>query len=587
MQLKNVIILVLFFYFGQIFAQSERDSSHIIQIQREITTLKALREKDSIKINLLLSEIQSLIRSDNTSKKEASSVDSTLLKKKEEINQLRKKTKGVPVIFQNDTIFFLYASYAPYSIETRKKYVEEKIELLYKNPFFKADSIKVRNSGDYLSITYENDVISGITIADALWENSTPDDLASSQAQKIKDVIVKYRIQNSLKNKLLRIGEFILVIGFTIGIIWGINRFFNFLKNWSISSKRRFLKGIKIRNYELVRKEHVANLLVKLLFLIKIFVFIFLFVTIIPLSFSIFPSTKHLSENILESILNPLHTFWQAIIDYIPNLLNIIIIVFITRYVLRLLRFFSLEIERGSLKIKGFHPEWAKTTYNITRFMVLTLALVIIFPYLPGSDSDAFKGISVFLGVLISFGSSSAVSNAIAGLVITYMRPFRVGDWIKTGEIIGVVIERDALVTRLRTINNEDVSIPNSAILSGATVNYSSLGKEFGLALNVKVKVRYEYSHNLVEELLIEAALLTQDISKTPCPYVFQLSLEELHAVYELNAYTFNPDNMYFIKSDLVKNIQNTFKQSNVEIHSTQYVEIKGYTEQKGTNKST
>lgn len=584
MRFKKVTILILFFCFGQALAQSG-DSTYIIQ--REITTLKALREKDSIKIALLLSEIQALIRSGNSSDKEKSFVDSTFLKEKEEINQLRQKTKGVPVMFQNDTVYFLYASYAPYSIETRKRYVEEKIEALYRNPFFNADSIKVKKTGDYLNIVYENDIISGVTIIDALWENSTPDDLANSQVQKIKNVIIKHRTQNNLKTNLLRIGEFILVIGFAVGIIWGINRFFNFLKNRAISSKRRFLGGIKIRNYELVRKEHIANLLVKLLFFLKIIVFIFLFVTIIPLSFSIFPSTKHLSESILQSVLNPLYVFWQAIVDYVPNLFNIIIIIIIARYVLRLLRFFSLEIERGVLKIKGFHPEWAKTTYNIARFMVLTLALVIIFPYLPGSDSDAFKGISVFLGVLISFGSSSAVSNAIAGLVITYMRPFRVGDWIKTGEIIGVVIERDALVTRLRTINNEDVSIPNSAILSGATVNYSSLGKEFGLALNVKVKVRYEYSHNLVEELLIEAALLTQDIAKTPCPYVFQLSLEELHAVYELNAYTFKPDNMYFIKSDLVKNIQNTFKQSNVEIHSTQYVEIKGYTEQKGTNKST
>lgn len=585
MQLKNFIILLLFFHLGQAFAQSEKDSAYIIQIQREITTLKTLREKDSIKIALLLSEIQSLIRSGNTSKKENLSVDSTLLKRKEEIDQLRQKTKGVPVVFQNDTVYFLYASYAPYSIETRKKYIEEKMEILYKNPFFNADSVKIKKTGDYLSIAYENEIISGITLVDALWENTTPDDLAHSQAQKIRDVIVKHRVQNNLKNSLLRIGEFVLVIGFAIGMIWGINRFFNFLKNSALSSKRRFLRGIKIRNYELVRKEHIANLLVKLLFFLKIFVFIFLFATIIPLSFSIFPSTKHLSERILQSVLNPLYAFWQAIVDYVPNLFNIIIIVIIIRYALRLLRFFSLEIERGALKIKGFHPEWAKTTYNIARFMALTLALVVVFPYLPGSDSDAFKGISVFLGVLISFGSSSAVSNAIAGLVITYMRPFRVGDWIKTGEIVGVVIERDALVTRLRTINNEDVSIPNSAILSGATVNYSSLGKEFGLALNVKVKVRYEYSHNLVEELLIEAALLTQDIAKAPCPYVFQLSLEELHAVYELNAYTFNPNNMYFIKSDLVKNIQNTFKQSNVEIYSTQYVEIKGYTEQNGANK--
>ncbi|MDO4228610.1 MAG: mechanosensitive ion channel [Capnocytophaga sp.] len=569
--MKNIILFL--FCFGYAFAQPEKDSIFTSQIQKELQALKMLREKDSVKLALILSEIQSLIHSDN-SKKDAT-IDSSLSKKTQEIDLLRNKTNGVPIVFKHDTIFFIYTSYAPYSIETRKKYVEEKINDLYKNPFFNADSIKIKKSDDYINITYQKEIISGVTISDALWANTTAENLANKQAKKIKEVIAKYKVQNNLPNTLSRIGEFLLTIGISVGLIWFINYLFRYLKQWILSPKRRFLKGVKIRDYELVRKEHFSNLLTKSLFLLKIFIFISLFATIIPLSFRIFPSTKHLSERILEWTLNPITSFWNALVEYIPNLFNIVIIIIIARYVLRLLRFFSLEIERGALKIMNFHPEWAKTTYNIVRFLLLMLVLVIVFPYLPGADSDAFKGISVFLGVLISFGSSSAVSNAIAGLVITYMRPFRVGDWIKTGEITGVVLERDALVTRLRTINNEDVSVPNSAILTGATINYSSLGKERGLALNVRVKVRYEYSHNLVEELLIEAALLTQDIAKAPCPYVFQLSLEELNAIYELNAYTFNPDNMYFIKSDLVKNIQNTFKQANVEIYTMQYVEIR------------
>ena len=282
-----------------------------------------------------------------------------------------------------------------------------------------------------------------------------------------------------------------------------------------------------------------------------------------------------MSKIIVQWISEPIKNVGIAIIGYLPHLFYIVIIVVITRYVLKILRFFALEIERGILKIKGFHPEWAHTTYVLARMMLWVLALVIMFPHLPGSDSDAFKGISVFLGVLISLGSSSAISNAIAGIVISYMRPFQVGDWIKSGEIIGAVIEKNALVTRLKTINNEDITIPNSAILSGATMNFTSIGKEIGLALNVQVKVRYDYSDNLVEELLIEAALKTNGISPKPHPYIFQISLNELNAIYELNAYTFHPENMYFIKSDLTKNIQSTFRQANVEIFSTQYVEIK------------
>ena len=353
-------------------------------------------------------------------------------------------------------------------------------------------------------------------MVDAMWENTTQEDLASRYANAIKSTIVKYKEQNSLKSVMIRLGELLLVLLIAFVLVWGINRLFEFLRKVAINSEHRFLTGIRIKNYELVKKRKMVKALLKLLAVLRVVILLFLFITIIPLIFDIFPSTQYLSKIIIKWISEPIRDIGVAIINYLPHLFNIIIIIIITRYLLKGLRFFALEIERGILKIKGFHPEWARTTYSLIRIMLWVLALVIIFPHLPGSDSDAFKGISVFFGVLISLGSSSSISNAIAGVVISYMRPFQVGDWIKSGEIIGVVIEKNALVTRLKTINNEDVTIPNSAILSGATMNFSSIGKQYGLALNVRVKVRYDYPDNLVEELLIESALMTNGISPTP-----------------------------------------------------------------------
>lgn len=264
MQLKNITLFFLFFHLIVAFAQTTEDSISAIQMQKELKNLKALRQKDSIKIALLLDDIQSFIHSNN-SKKETKT-DSTLIKKKREIESLRKQMNGLPIVFRKDTVYFIYAPYAPYGIDTRKRYVEEKMMALYENPFFNPDSIKVKNLDEYVSITYQGDVISGVSMVDALWANTSPENLANEQAKKIKDVIVKYKTQNSLKNILLRIVEFLLIIAVTLGILLAINRFFRFLKNWSISPKRRFLKGIKIRNYELVRKEHISNLLVKLFF---------------------------------------------------------------------------------------------------------------------------------------------------------------------------------------------------------------------------------------------------------------------------------------------------------------------------------
>ena len=565
-------IFVFIYLFCVAYIQAQQpDSLSQQEIRKELETIKQFRQKDSIHIAMLLNEIQLLINNE----KNTPSITNSSTTNEKEIEKLRNKMRGRPIVFEKDTLYYLYTSYGPYDIDTRVKYVEEKLKELYNDPYFVADSIKIKPAGDYLSVMYNDKTITGVSMVDALWENSSQTELAQRYANIIKNTIVKYKEQNSLKSVLIRLAELLLVLFIAFILVWAINRLFDFLKKITLNSEHRFLTSIRIRNYDFIKKPGIVKALVKLLAILRIVFLLFLLITIIPLIFDIFPSTQYLSKIIVQWISEPIKNVGIAIIGYLPHLFYIVIIAVITRYVLKILRFFALEIERGILKIKGFHPEWAHTTYVLARMMLWVLALVIMFPHLPGSDSDAFKGISIFLGVLISLGSSSAISNAIAGIVISYMRPFQVGDWIKSGEIIGAVIEKNALVTRLKTINNEDITIPNSAILSGATMNFTSIGKEIGLALNVQVKVRYDYSDNLVEELLIEAALKTNGISPKPHPYIFQISLSELNAVYELNAYTFHPENMYFIKSDLTKNIQSTFRQANIEIFSTQYVEIR------------
>ena len=519
--LKRILfILSIFCCLSSLFAQNDSLSQQ--DIKRELEAIKLIRLKDSIKIAILMNEIKELVHTTTQLPTPTNTSDSlATIRKKQEIESLREKIRGKPIVFQKDTLFYLYTSYGPYDIDTRVKYIEDKIQTLYDDPFFSPDSIQLKPLGEYLNIMYKKNSIAGITMVDAMWENTTQEDLASRYANAIKSTIVKYKEQNSLKSVMIRLGELLLVLLIAFVLVWGINRLFEFLKKVAINSEHRFLTGIRIKNYELIKKRKMVKALLKLLAVLRVVILLFLFITIIPLIFDIFPSTQYLSKIIIKWISEPIRDIGVAIINYLPHLFNIIIIIIITRYLLKGLRFFALEIERGILKIKGFHPEWARTTYSLIRIMLWVLALVIIFPHLPGSDSDAFKGISVFFGVLISLGSSSSISNAIAGVVISYMRPFQVGDWIKSGEIIGVVIEKNALVTRLKTINNEDVTIPNSAILSGATMNFSSIGKQYGLALNVRVKVRYDYPDNLVEELLIESALMTNGIYLLPLIHTY------------------------------------------------------------------
>ncbi|MCB0493845.1 MAG: mechanosensitive ion channel, partial [Cyclobacteriaceae bacterium] len=263
--------------------------------------------------------------------------------------------------------------------------------------------------------------------------------------------------------------------------------------------------------------------------------------------------------------------------NYIPNLFTIGVIYLVTKYVVQFIEFMAGEIEKGSLVISGFYPDWAKPTFGIVKVLMYAFMFIVIFPYLPGSDSEIFRGVSVFLGVLFSLGSSTAIGNMVAGLVITYMRPFKIGDRIKIGEVTGLVLEKSTLVTRIRTIKNEDITIPNATILSGHTVNYTTSAKELGLILHTTVTIGYDVPWPKVHDLLIRSAQDAQGILKDEHkkPFVLQTSLDDFYVAYQLNAYTDQPEIMALIYSNLHQQIQDKFAEAGVEIMSPHFGAIR------------
>ena len=210
-------------------------------------------------------------------------------------------------------------------------------------------------------------------------------------------------------------------------------------------------------------------------------------------------------------------------------------------------------------------------TYSIVKFLLYAFMFVLIFPYLPGSDSNIFKGVSVFIGVLFSLGSSSAIANMVAGLVITYMRPFKIGDRIKIGDVTGDVVEKTLLVTRIRTIKNEVITIPNSSVLNGNTTNYSSEAIEKGLIIHTTVTIGYDVPWKDMHQALIDAALRTNLILDEPKPFVLQTSLEDFYVSYQINAYTREAGKQALIYSNLHQNIQDVCNERGIEILSPHY----------------
>ena len=547
-----------------------QQDSLLQELQRQVKELKIQRSQDSLKVNVLSQELQSLLLLD-TRHIETEKDSLYKAQRQEEIKRIYSKANGAPIRLENDTIYTIYTTLGLYSPLERAEYTEKKLRKLVELPIFRKDSLKIDSNNNLLMITYQGEWVQAVSEEDAIIAHLPQIELAKSLQNDILRAVTQYREEHSM-----RIGELTLLILAIATLFYLLNLLFRKIQQLLLRHSF-FEKGIKIKNYQILNKENMNYILTKVLFLLKLIVFFIVIFVSIPVGLKLFPSTQLWAERLLKLILDPLSQIGTAIVDYLPNLIIIGIIILIGRMVLKLMRYFLYEIERGALKIKGFYKEFAKPTYNILRILFICFIFIVIFPYLPGSGSSAFQGVSIFLGLLISLGSSSTISNGMAGIFITYMRAFRENDWIKVGDYIGMVIHKDSLVTRLKTINNEEVTVPNSMILSSSTMNFSSMGRTNGLVVTTQVKVRYDARLEDVDATLIAAAESTKGVTDKITPYIYHISLNELNATYEINAVTFEPQNMYIIKSDLIKNIYNAFRERNIELTSIEYVELRKY----------
>lgn len=383
--------------------------------------------------------------------------------------------------------------------------------------------------------------------------------------------ISNLNIQPIIKGILLFV--FYTVLAYTL--IKGINTLVGYLNKLFISWKDTKIKSVKIRSFELLSADRSLEILSFLTKVARFVLFGILFYTYVTIVFSLFEFTETWADTLLSYILDPLTIALTSFLKFLPNLFFIIVLSFVFYYIIKLVRVFFNEIDKGTLELPGFYKEWAMPTFKIVRFLILVLAAIIIFPYLPGSDSPFFQGISVFLGILFSLGSSSAIANMVSGIVLTYMRPFKIGDRVKIAETTGDVVEKNLLVTRVRTIKNVDITIPNAMVLSSHIINFSSSASQIGLILHTTVTIGYDVPWQKVHELLLSACDENESILKEPKPFVLQTSLDDFYVSYELNVYTNDSNRMAVTYSQLHSAIQDKFNQVGVEIMSPHYSAVR------------
>ncbi len=482
---------------------------------------------------------------------------------------------GAAVEVDGRPILLVYARIGSFTAQERAEAIGQRIVSVARKRTIPIDSIHPEDRGRWTEILAGGDRIMGITNADAVGAEQERADLAIEYTEIIRQVVSQYRADHTLSHIVWGTTYALLATAACLFIIWALF--------WVRRKLRKRLEGrlevpgdgtpaqtvsVRLRHY----LGRPILFISRAAFWIVILALLQAYGTLV---LRFFPATKYTSYQVTNWLFSELAGFGKSLIAYTPNLILLAFICLITSYLIKVNEYFFGEIRDEKVRIRGFYPDWAEPTAKLVRALILVASVIVAFPYLPGSQSPAFKGISVFVGVLLSLGSTSAVAHGVAGTILTYMRAFQVGDFVRIGSDSGEVIEKTLLVTRICTQKREVITIPNGTVLGGVVVNYSAEAQKRGVIFHTVATIGYSAPWRQVHELLLSAALATEDVLHDPPPFVLQTALNDFYVSYELNAYTAKPRNMLNIYSMLHQNIQDKFNEAGVEINSPHYASLR------------
>ena len=480
-----------------------------------------------------------------------------------------------PVMLDNQELFNIRQGIGSFSAQERAKSITARIEKIADDDTLSPEdlTIKIDPEDKNPSIILGDTVIATITAKDAKLRAVSQEVLAERALARIKAALVRYRQErqpdNLLKDTALTVSATLATVLIFWTMIFISSRVFPQIQRLITS----LVPGVGFQNFEIISSRTIGVFSLRVLQFIRTLIILTILYFYLTFVLRLFPWTRKFGDGFLQYFFSALEVVSQEIAKYLPSIFIILLIIFITYYLLRSIKPFFTALERENLVIHGFYPDWANPTYNLLSLLIIALAIVIAFPYLPGFNSPAFQGVSVFLGVLFSLGSTSAIANVVGGIILIYTRSFQLGDKISIGDVIGDVIEKGLLVTRIRTPANRIITIPNSSLLNTNVINFSVSQREFKepLILQTTVTLGYDLPWRKVHTTLKEAALATKFIVSEPAPFVLQTSLDDFYVSYQLNAYTDHPSKMVYIYSELHQNIQDKCNEVGIEIMSPHY----------------
>lgn len=458
-----------------------------------------------------------------------------------------------------------------YLADKRADEIGKRIRAIASDRAISTDTFKVLIENNFSVVMAGDRFVMRVFDADS----GVPGFTSAMQAEIFSKVIAKsvldYRKARRPMSLVIDAGLALGGIVLCVVLVFGWSRAFRILDRFADRTLKDRVTEIQAKSFDLIRAGIVWEGLRGVFGFVHFAPIIVLVYFHLGYVLRLFPWTRAFADNFLNLILEPLKMLGHAFVGSIPGLIVVVVIGSLMYVALRMMGLFFMGVHKGTIKLSGFDQDWAMPTFRIARVLVLALGVVVAYPHIPGSNSLAFKGISVFLGVILSLGSSSFASNLIAGYSVIYRRAFRVGDWIEVDNVAGEVLEILPLVTRLRSRKNEVIVIPNSTIVNSPVINFTTLARDRGLILNSTVGIGYETPWRQVEAMLLEAADRTPGALKTPKPFVLQRTLGDFAVTYEINAHCDGPQNRFQIYSQLHQNILDVFNENGVQIMTPAY----------------
>jgi small-conductance mechanosensitive channel len=477
---------------------------------------------------------------------------------------------SAPVVIDGRTLFRVRGT-SSFPAERRAAGIAGRIKLVAADRSVPLDAVRTVEMDIGTAIFGGRERVMVVFDADARLESLDRKTLAELLVRTMREAVASYRqarTREALLGSTARAAVATVLLAALVALVIWVSRWAERLLE---ATYRQRVQSVGIQSFQLVRAEQIWVALHRAVVVARALIVLGLGFVYLQYVLGVFPWTRGFSSQLLGLVLEPLTTMGWGVVNAVPNLFFLVILFFITRYLLKVIHMFFAAVGRGEVALSGFEHEWAEPTYKLLRVAVVALTLVVAYPYIPGSGSEAFKGISIFIGIVFSLGSSSTIANMIAGYTMTYRRAFRLGDRVKIGDTVGDVTEMRLQVTHVKTVTNEEVVIPNSSILNNEVVNYSSLARRLGLILHTRVGIGYETPWRQVEAMLLVAAERTPGLLREPPPFMRQLALGDFAVTYEINGYCDDAQAMNQIYTDLHRNILDVFNEHGVQIMTPAY----------------